>query len=397
MGRSWTKGDAPPAPRGQDPILRVGAGLALTGGAHGLNRAAMAGKQDLVGWLAGASWPLWLAHGVDWDRRAFHESLTLEERRCAADHRRLRVAARQVYVFSQAHRHGLPRAAEAVELGIDFLRRRAALPGGGYAWRFDLEGRVTDARIDLYDQAFVLLALSAATAVLPAAPLRGMALALDDFIENRMAHPAGGYVESLPPALPRRQNPHMHLLEARLAAAEAFGEARFLDRSAPLVALFRRRFFRDGVLAEFHDEDWHPVPPDMVEPGHHCEWVWLLHRHARLTDTPLPPEAAALQEFVDRFGEAAAPNGGLLDGVAPDGRPLATGARLWPQTERLKAEALRRPPEPARQSAALAALAAYLRPDGLWHERRLPDGRMSGEAAPASSLYHLTCGILEAV
>src|SRR5690606_23504052 len=143
-------------------------------------------------------------------------------------------------VFSQAHRHGLPRAAEAVELGIDFLRRRAALPGGGYAWRFGLDGRVLDARIDHYDQAFVLLALSAATAVLPAPVLLPLAMALDDFCEAAMTHPAGGYVESLPPALPRRQNPHMHLLEARLAAAEAFAEPRFLHRAGPLVALFQQ-------------------------------------------------------------------------------------------------------------------------------------------------------------
>jgi mannose-6-phosphate isomerase len=350
---------------------------------------------DLMGWLAGAAWPLWLARGVDWNARAFHESLTLEDHRCDAGFRRLRVVARQVYVFSEAHRRGLPRAAEAVELGIDFLRRRAALPGGGYAWRFGLDGRVADARIDLYDQAFVLLALAAATAVLPAAPLRALALALDTMIETRMAHPAGGYRESLPPALPRRQNPHMHLLEARLAAAEAFGEAQFLDHATPLVMLFRQRFLHDGRLAEFFDEDLRPVPPHGVEPGHHCEWIWLLHRHARLCGTAPPPEAALLQGFVDRH--AVLPeSGALMDGVAPDGAPLNTSARLWPQTERLKAEACRAVGDPARQGAAARALAAYLRPDGLWHERRLPDGSLSGEPAPASSLYHLTCGILEA-
>jgi mannose-6-phosphate isomerase len=357
----------------------------------------MAGEaaMDLVQWLSGRAWPLWLAHGVDWRRGGFHEELTLDGLACDAPHRRLRVVARQVYVFSQAHRHGLPRAAEAVELGIDFLRRRAALPGGGYAWRFDLDGRVTDARVDLYDQAFVLLALSAATAVLPAAALLPLALALDGFIDAAMPHPAGGYVESLPPALPRRQNPHMHLLEARLAAAEAFGEARFLDSAGTLAALFRQRFCRAAEqdtlrLVEFYDEDWTPVAPHVAEPGHHCEWIWLLHRHARLAGTTVAPEAAALRGFVDRHG--IGPQGGLVDGLTPEGLVAAPGARLWPQTERLKADALRDP----AAAPARAALAAYLRPDGLWHERRLQDGQFSQEAAPASSLYHLTCGILEA-
>jgi mannose-6-phosphate isomerase len=345
--------------------------------------------RDLLPWLRQRAWPLWLAHGVDWRAGAFHENLTLDTLECPADYRRLRVAARQVHVFAQAHRDGLPRAAEAVELGIGFLRRHAALPSGFYAWRFDLAGRVTDDRVDLYDQAFVLLALSAATAVLPPAPLRLLALALDDAIEARMAHPAGGYVESLPPALPRRQNPHMHLLEARLAAFEAFAEPRFLARAAPLVDLFRTRLFRDGRLGEFYTDDWTPLPHAVTEPGHHCEWVWLLHRHARLSGTPLPPEAAALQDFVDRYGIDPA-TGALRDGVGPGNAP---GARLWPQTERLKAEALR---APNQLPAAVAALEAYLRPDGLWHERRLPDGTLSDEPAPASSLYHLTCGITEA-
>nr|WP_305123344.1 AGE family epimerase/isomerase [Roseomonas sp. GC11] len=340
--------------------------------------------------MRGRAWPFWLAHGIDWQARAFHEHLTLEGARCTAKFRRLRVLTRQIYSFSEAHRHGVPRAGEAVELGIEFLRRRARQPDGGYAWRFGLDGRVLDNRRDLYDHAFVLLALSAATAVLPQAPLRAMALALDDFIEQRMAHAAGGYLESLPPALPRRQNPHMHLLEARLAAAEAFGEPRFLEGATRLLALFRARFLDrgTGTLVEFLDDDLRPLP-GAVEPGHHCEWIWLLHWHARLTGGPVPPEAARLAGFVARFGRL--PNGALRDGVAPDGAPTSHEARLWPQAERLKSATLLRG---AEWPEALAALTPYLRADGLWHERRLADGRLSEEPAPASSLYHLSCGIL---
>ncbi|MFC4167557.1 AGE family epimerase/isomerase [Teichococcus aestuarii] len=345
---------------------------------------------DLWPWLTGRAWPCWLAHGVDWQAGAFHESLTLDGYACAAEFRRLRVVARQVYSFSLAHRHGLPRAAEAVELGLDFLRRRARQPDGGYAWRFGLDGRVTDGRRDLYDHAFVLLALSAATAVLPAAPLRGMALALDDFIERHMAHPAGGYVESLPPALPRRQNPHMHLLEARLAAAEAFGEPRFLEGATRLLGLFRARLFQpaSGTLAEFFDEELAPPPaPHPVEPGHHCEWLWLLEWHARLAGGHAAPEVPeALRGFLG--GPAARrPEGALRDVLDSTGAVLEPGARLWPQTEWLKAATA------AERPAAARVLGAYLREDGLWHERRLPDGSLSHEPAPASSLYHLSCAI----
>ncbi|WP_159994803.1 AGE family epimerase/isomerase [Roseomonas sp. 18066] len=347
-------------------------------------------RDDLWSWLTRQAWPCWLAHGVDWQNGGFHESLSLEDKRCPADHRRLRVVARQVYSFSLAHRHGLPRAGEAVELGLDFLRRKAKRPDGGYAWRFALDGRVIDDRRDLYDHGFVLLALSAAAAVLPAAPLRAMALQLDDFIEHRMTHAEGGYLESLPPALPRRQNPHMHLLEARLAAFEAFGDQRFLDAATRLVALFRRKFyqFATGTLAEFYDDDLRPLPAP-VEPGHHCEWLWLLDWHARLAGGHVAlAQAAGLQRFVARFGVLQA--GPLRDGVAPNGQPASDSARLWPQAERLKAAALQ---GPVALAAAEAALAPYLRPDGLWHERRLADGSLSQEAAPASSLYHLSCAL----
>ncbi len=367
------------------------AGRLVPPGRQGYPRSV---RHDLWSWLTRQAWPCWLAHGVDWQARAFHESLDLESKRCPAEHRRLRVVARQVYSFSLAHRHGIPRAAEAVELGLDFLRRHARQPDGGYAWRFALDGRVIDDRRDLYDHAFVLLALSAATAVLPAAPLRAMAIALDDFVEHSMTHAEGGYLESLPPALPRRQNPHMHLLEARLAAYEAFGDRRFLDAATRLVALFRARFFdmASGTLTEFFDDDLRPLPGSLagpVEPGHHCEWLWLLDWHARLAGGHAAlAQAGGLQRFVTRFG--ILPDGPLRDGVAPDGTPLADSARLWPQAERLKAAALQ---GPAALAAAEAALSPYLRPDGLWHERRLADGSFSQEAAPASSLYHLSCAL----
>ena len=70
---------------------------------------------------------------MDWKKRGFHEELALRNLRCEVGFRRLRVAARQVLVFSEAHRSGLPGAAEAVEIGVDFLLRHALGEDGGYA------------------------------------------------------------------------------------------------------------------------------------------------------------------------------------------------------------------------------------------------------------------------
>lgn len=346
-------------------------------------------------WLREHAWPLWLDHGVDWRAGAFHEHLDPATLECAADFRRLRVAARQVYCFARAAEAGVARAGDAVALGLDFLAR-ARRPDGGYAGRFDLAGRTIDDTRDLYDHAFVLLAYAQADA-------RADALALAEHLEARFRHPGGGYRETLPPAPERRQDPHMHLLEAGLAAFERFGDAIFLDMAERVIALFLGRFLPRGVLAEAFDARWRPLGEGgrhVVCPGHLCEWAWLIERHraaaSRRVPETLVEAGAALMAFVDRHG--AHPSlGTLMDGVWSDGAVHAETARLWPQTERLKAEATRPDATPARVAAAFAALDRHIdgAVPGLWHERLATDGTPVPGPAPASSLYHLSCGILE--
>ncbi|MCA3339446.1 MAG: AGE family epimerase/isomerase [Roseomonas sp.] len=360
----------------------------------------------LFNWLRDAAWPLWLEHGVDWAKRGFHEELDLSNLRCEVDSRRLRVAARQVFVFSEAHRASLPGAAEAVEIGVDFLLRHARGEDGGYAQRFDLDGAVLDATRDLYDHAFVLLAFASAAGVLAKEPMRRCALDLMGYLDQHLAHPAGGYSESRPPRLPRRQNPHMHLLEACLAAAQSFGDDIFLRRAGELGELFLDRLLDPvtGTLPEAFDDSLSPLRDGgrhAVEPGHHSEWVWLLDWLGRLPTpaarrrTELEEASARLLRFVDRHGVNPR-MGTLFDEVWSDGTPKAARSRLWPQTEWLKAAVLRRDAEEAGILAALRALARHLRAPvpGLWHERLDERGEPLDQPAPASSLYHLTAGIL---
>jgi mannose-6-phosphate isomerase len=356
-------------------------------------------------WLTDHAWPLWLAHGVDWQRRAFHEYLDSTSLQCHAPFRRLRVAARQTYVFAKAARHDIPRAKEAVALGLDFLRGPARLPDGGFAWRFDLDNQPIDLTLDLYDHAFVLLAFSAAAEVVGANRVRADAVALVDHIATRFAHPDGGYRDSIPHTQPRRQNPHMHLFEALLAASDAFDGEGFFNCASGLAGLFVARFFqaKEGALAECFDEALAPrreAGRFAAEPGHHYEWVWLLHRYETAaaamgvaTDPALKLAADSLFEFAERHG--VNPSSGLVvnrlwsDGTVSDG-----GFRLWPQTERLKAVARRRPD---RVPAALDALKRHfadVRP-GLWIERMDAMGHAIAEPAPATGLYHLTAAFTD--
>lgn len=81
-------------------------------------------------------------------------------------------------------------------------------------------------------------------------------------------------------------------------------------------------------------------------------------------------------------------------------------ARLWPQTEWLKAAILLAkvgdPADSERYLAqalqAIRALKKFLAPKvtGLWFDKMRPDGSFIEEPAPASSFYHIVCAILEA-
>jgi mannose-6-phosphate isomerase len=356
-------------------------------------------------WLTDHAWPLWLEHGVDWGRRAFHEHLDPATLQCQAQFRRLRVAARQTYVFSKAARYGVPRAREAVALGLDFLRGSARVADGGFAWRLDLDNRPTDLTRDLYDHAFVLLALAAAAEVVGADRLRAEAVALVDYISTHFPHPAGGYRESLPDAEPRRQNPHMHLFEALLAANAAFRDAVFFNRASKLAALLVGRFFqaREGALPEYFDAALAPCREAgrfLVEPGHHFEWIWLLDWYERSAaavgeaiDPGLTTAADSLFEFAERYGVSAA-SGQVANSLWSDGAIADGGFRLWPQTERLKVVARRRPEGTARAIGAIERHLAGVRP-GLWVERMDAAGRGIAEVVPASSLYHLTAAFTD--
>jgi mannose/cellobiose epimerase-like protein (N-acyl-D-glucosamine 2-epimerase family) len=364
-----------------------------------------AARQAGLRWLTDYAWPLWLSHGVDWQRGAFHEHLDSTSLLCRSPFRRLRVAARQTYVFSKAARYDVPRAKEAVVLGLNFLRGPARLSDGGFAWRFDLDNRPIDLTRDLYDHAFVLLALAAAAQVVGVDLVRADAVSLVDHIAAQFVHPTGGYHDSIPATEPRRQNPHMHLFEALLAASEAFGSERFFDYARELAAVFVAHFFqaREGALPEYFDRALTPLREAgrfLAEPGHHYEWIWLLARYETVaaatglpTDPSLKSAADSLFDFAERHGVNPS-NGLVANGLWSDGTISDNGFRLWPQTERLKAVARRRPDRVPHALETLERLVDGVRP-GLWIERMDAAGQAIVEPVPATSLYHLTAAFTD--
>ena len=149
-----------------------------------------------------------------------------------------------------------------------------------------------------------------------------------DLLHARLAAPHGGFWDGAsedwqPHTALRRQNPHMHLLEALLAWHAATGEERWLNEARAIVRLFETRFFdpATGTLGEFSAR-LAPAQGHVVEPGHQFEWVWLLHRwRAQSGETGMAAAAEALYATALRHGFDPE-HGGIHDQIHRTGAPL---------------------------------------------------------------------------
>jgi len=353
-------------------------------------------------WLIEETAPFWRDRGVDEAAGGFHEKLDLERHPIVDEGKRIMVQARQVFTFARLADR-VDGAADAARNGLNFLFDHGRHPDGGWRHRVTRDGRPLDDKRDLYDQAFVIFAAAAAMSFRKDA--RAIADATLEYLEAARRHPAGGYVECVeangePAEGPRLQNPHMHLFEALLAMHEASGEAAYLDRAAELFRLARDRFVVDGALREYFSQDLTPADGDagrIVEPGHHFEWVWLLHRYADMAAVSEARDLAArLYAFACDHGIGAG-HGGVIDRVSPTGAVLKPDRRLWAQTEALKAHAacLEATGDKVAVRRLDAQLAVLLRDHlvgekGAWQEHLDADGINFHGFLPASSLYHVT-------
>lgn len=362
-----------------------------------------------VGWHVEQALPLWSGAAWDGRRGGFYEALDFSGAPVEGP-RRVRVQARQIHAFLEAAQSGwAPDGAALAAKGFDYLLEKACPDRGarGCVHVLDADGAVIDARRDLYDQAFVLLACSSVWRGLKdhrALDLAGATLA---FLDADLASPAGGYLEDDRGARPRRQNPHMHLFEALLALHEATGDEAYLVRADAIFDLFRRCFFlrAEGRLVEFFTDALAPEPGDkgrIVEPGHMAEWVWLLDAYAEARGG----DAAFMQRDLFRGAQRLGADPAsvfLIDSLTVGDPSPDRSRRLWPQTEYLRAAlVMARRGDAGAQTVAAdlidALFETYLDQPvaGLWCDRYDGAGRAIAKDVPASILYHLLSAALEA-
>ncbi|HLI14206.1 MAG TPA: AGE family epimerase/isomerase [Alphaproteobacteria bacterium] len=370
-------------------------------------------------WLGDTVLPYWVVVvAVASEPAGYVEYLTRDGVRDARAEKTPLVTARLIYVFSHAHVLGLGRdVLKAAEHGFRFLVERCwDARDGGFFHKVAADGTPIDRRKDAYDHAFALFAMAWLHRATRRREPLDWAARIIAYMDEALTDPTGGYREHIgtgdPQPLPRRQNPHMHLLEAFHALFEATGDEAWLTLASAIIDLFERHFFdrETGSLGEFFTADWQPAPGALGvlrEPGHHFEWVWLLHHHARLTGSDASLVAAdRLYHFALRHGLDKRPGRipAAFDEIDRMGRLVTESKLLWPQTEAVKAflarwEFLEDRDAARRVLDHTVLLFRWFLVDetARWRNRLAADGREIPGELPVRVLYHLFLGLAELV
>jgi mannose-6-phosphate isomerase len=358
----------------------------------------------LGSWLCDAAYPLWSTRGRD-PAGGFHERLG-QDGQPLVEPRRSRVNPRQAYCFAVAPSLGWRGDVPAlIKHGLDYWIAHYRRPDGLFRTLVNADGSPRDERALLYDQAFGLLAFNVSAMGEARGSRDRQAQELLGLVFKHMKRGAAGFETGVPASLPLQSNPHMHLFEAALAGCEVCAESSRWKQLADDIAELALTKFIDpasGALREFFDASWDPAPgPEgrIVEPGHQFEWAWLLLRWGGTRNARARTAALKLIDVGERYGVR---DGLAINSLLDDFSPHDAGARLWPQTERIKAAALAARITGEQRYVAIAASATdglmrYLETPlpGLWFDRIDADGKVVDEPAPASSFYHLVAAIAE--
>ncbi|HEY5290323.1 MAG TPA: AGE family epimerase/isomerase [Caulobacteraceae bacterium] len=355
--------------------------------------AGIVGARDrLKAWLLERAFPIWWNPGADLRHGGFHDRLDASGRPSPGP-KRARVAARQVFAYAAAGDLGWtgPWRA-AMDHGMGFLERGHRRADGLYR----SHAPAPDDAVDLYDQAFILLAWAAAAGHGTA----GVTARARALLERLPRERAGGFAGLEGAGLDA--NPNMHLFEAFLVWTALDPGGPWREAAAGQARLAMRKLIDPvtGAQSERFGPGWRAPSRAhrVVWPGHQFEWAWLLMRWSLVaSDGAAMAAALLLVELAERAGVDPARNV-VVNALDGDLKLIDSGTRLWPHTERLRAAVLAAEltgDEACWAMAAKAAAGLWLFLDvptpGLWRDSLESDDL----SAPASSLYHIVGAIVQ--
>lgn len=363
--------------------------------------------------------PKWYEVFHDPTQGNFHERLTRGFKPVPLGYRRLLTQCRQLAVYSHASLQDGDTLGFRPDLQAHFstlchLYRNPAT--GGWYFSVDEQGAAKDSTHDFYTTSFVIFVLCHYFKATQDPEARKLALETLNFIDQKFRMPnLPGFAEALDDTLKpvpsiRRQNPHMHLLEACVFAAEIWDDEIFKRIADEMIGLFFVYFYDANTvtLREWFTDTLapHPEKGHIVEPGHYYEWIWLLRKHAQLQGDPYFYNKACFQ-LLDWANAHGWDNecGGIYDEVHENGTVISTAKRIWPFTEALKANALMlikdRPDNNKARKARIAVMVnifrrKYIDERGFWTERLNRDLSAATDYMPGTTPYHVYFGIMEA-
>jgi mannose/cellobiose epimerase-like protein (N-acyl-D-glucosamine 2-epimerase family) len=346
---------------------------------------------------------LWATSGFDEHERCFYERLDFNGDPIGDLPRRLMVQARQIAVYARCsllnwYTDGDQCAHRAFETACQRYRS----PDGSPGWVFSIhpDGSIADSTRDLYAHAFVLYMLAWMHKLTSDRAVLALADATLSEVDRIFAGGGAGYLSKVPgPTNIREQNPHMHLFEALLALAETSGAERYLARATTIVNLFDNVLVDSGIgtVREMFDASWRPQQPsgsNLVEPGHHMEWSWLLREWERLAGGTVDDRVGRLCAHATTFGIDPV-NGLVRASVREDGKIISTAARVWPQTEAIRAlcsedsKGVMWPGLIAAITDNLFRVHLRAKLNGGWIDQTNEAGELAVGYMPASTHYHL--------
>jgi len=340
-------------------------------------------------WCVDHALPVWAERAQRPDS-GWVEHLHLDGRPDHAAERRWRVLARQVYVYARASSLDWY---DGRQIAVSTYEKMTET---GYVHRVSSGGQVTDSKRDLYDHAFYILAASSLYALTQDRKYLDDAEALLEWIDSILSHSSGGWRETdqVGNKAPRRQNPHMHLLEASLFLHGITRDNKHLDYAETVFDLFKAHFIDNGTISEFFEADWtltSGAKGQTAEPGHAVEWVWLLGQYHKVTGENVSLYQTAL------YRNALLERSWFLnDEEDKSGEIRRETKRLWVQTEVIKAHlAMAEAGAPGARDMAAATIEAlfppYLTADGLWNDQINACGINIAATIPVSTFYHILC------